>query len=143
MGFETLRIVSEKWEMDDSARKTAYQAHDILQNIQVYQTLEEAITDQDLIIGTTAKPRKNRYLLIPSFKIKSHIDRLNENIDQVAIVFGSESNGLSQQDERLCHFLSTIPMAMPYPSINLSHSVMIYAYELSRALSDETPNSKK
>jgi tRNA/rRNA methyltransferase len=52
-------------------------------------------------------------------------------IHTVAIVFGCEESGLSNQDANLCHMLSSISMATRYPSLNLAQAVMIYAYELS------------
>lgn len=132
MGFNDLRIVGTKPEKTIGAHKTAYQAHDLLENIHFHDTLETAIEGMDLVVGTTAIARKNRDSLIACHLLRPFIDERESYINSVAIVFGSETNGLSHHDERMCHILSTIPMQVKYPSINLSHSVMIFAYELSQ-----------
>lgn len=136
MGFDDLRIVGTKPEEITDAHKTAYQAHDLLKEIRFYDKLEQAIEGIDLVVGTTAIERKNRDALIKSHSLKSFIDERSAYVNTAALVFGSETNGLSHKDERLCHILSTIPMKVKYPSINLSHSVMIFAYEVSQI---ETP----
>ena len=64
--------------------------------------------------------------------MKDWMEKRNDMVSKVGIVFGSETNGLSTEEENLCDVMSTIPMAQDYPSINLSHSVMIYAYELAQ-----------
>jgi tRNA/rRNA methyltransferase len=132
MGFASLRVVGSSYQNNKAAQKTAYEAHDILENIQNFENLDEAIRDLDLVIGTSAKERKNRNEWIPIDQLGNFLSDKTDMVTNIGVVFGSESNGLSQQDERKCHVLSTIPMATHYPSINLSHSVMIYAYELSR-----------
>lgn len=130
MGFNQLRIVGIPPEEKNSAHKTAYQAHDLLDSISYYEDLSLATADMDLIVGTTSKSRKNRTQLLPSRELNRFLSDRKDLINNVAIVFGNETNGLSTEDERQCQILSTILMASDYPSINLSHSVMIYAYEL-------------
>lgn len=130
MGQRHLRIVASDAHTKKGARNTAYEAHDFLQNIETYDSLNEAVSDMDLVIGTTGKPRKLRYEVILSENLPTFISGKAGITSKVALVFGSESNGLSKEEENRCDVLSTIPMQTSYPSINLSHSVMIYAYEL-------------
>jgi tRNA/rRNA methyltransferase len=54
-----------------------------------------------------------------------------QSADTISIVFGREESGLTNDEMKLCDITSTIPMAISYPSLNLSHAVMLYAYELS------------
>lgn len=142
MGFSDLRIVGTSKDQIKDAHVTAYQAHDILSNIKFFDNLAVASADLDLLVGTTAKARKNRDQLINSRALKEYLVDRNQHVGSFGIVFGSESNGLSHKDERLCHVLSTIPMQTSYPSINLSHSLMIYAYELSQNIDSRTTNTK-
>lgn len=142
MGFNDLRIVGKSREELQQAHVTAYQAHDLLENIKFYDRLLDAAKDIDLLIGTTARNRKNRNQLISSQKLNQFIVDRREHVKRYGVVFGNESNGLSNEDERLCHILSTIPMKTSYPSINLSHSVMIYAYELAQFQSSDKNISK-
>ncbi len=138
MGFESLRVVNSDKHTKNGARNTAYQAHDILDNIQSFKSLGDAIHDMDLTIGTTAKDRTQRKeYLLPS-ELPGLLASKNEIVANVAIVFGGEESGLSKEDIGLCDVLSHIPMAISYPSINLSHSVMIYAYELSKSTIPDT-----
>ena len=131
MGFDKLRIVDSDKYLKKGARNTAYESHEVLDNIQHYDNLESAIQDMDIVIGTTAKNRKLRYEYIDSQNISQFLEDRKDSFDNLAIVFGSESDGLNSTEEKCCDILSTIPMAEDYPSVNLSHSVMIYAYELS------------
>ncbi len=131
MGFDKLRIVDSDKYLKKGARNTAYESHEVLENIQYFDDLESAIQDMDMVIGTTAKNRKLRYEYVDSQNIRQFLDDRRDSFDNLAIVFGSESDGLNSTEEKCCDVLSTISMAEDYPSINLSHSVMIYAYELS------------
>ena len=130
MGQSHLRIVGSNAHTQQGARNTAYEAHDLLNNIKTYNSLDAAVMDMDLVIGTTGKPRKLRYEVVLSDQLPNFLKEKSGIVSKVALVFGSESNGLSKEEENRCDVLSTIPMKTTYPSINLSHSVMIYAYEL-------------
>ena len=139
MGQNHLRIVASEANTQQGARNTAYEAHDLLEKIEVFDSLEAAVADMDLVIGTTGKPRKLRYEVLPSDQLPQFIQDRSGIAGKVALVFGSESNGLSKAEENRCDVLSTIPMTTSYPSINLSHSVMIYAYELLKQ--ESTPST--
>lgn len=130
MGQHHLRIVASDAHTQQGARNTAYESHDLLKKIESFDTLETAVADMDLVIGTTGKPRKLRYEVVGSDQLPRFLDEKSPIAAKVALVFGSESNGLSKEEENRCDVLSSIPMHISYPSINLSHSVMIYAYEL-------------
>lgn len=132
MGQSHLRIVGSDAHTQQGARNTAYEAHDLLTTIETFDTLDAAVEDMDLVIGTTGKPRKLRYELVLSDQLPKFLEEKSSIISKVALVFGSESNGLSKEEENRCDVLSSIPMKTTYPSINLSHSVMIYAYELMK-----------
>lgn len=133
MGFTSLRLVNPVENFfEDGAKYTAYQAHDILLEAPIYSSLQEATSDIDMLIATTAQDRVTRHEIIPSSEISSFIEHKSGTVKSIGIVFGSEKSGLSKDDLKCCDVLTTIPMKAKYPSINLSHSVMIYAYELSQ-----------
>jgi len=131
MGFRNLRLVMAEWD-PHPARKTAYGSHDVLYDLEVLGSLEAAVADCDLIIGTSAKERKLRHHPIPAAELFEWIKPKLKSVSRIAIVFGSEENGLSNELLQQCHVLSYIPMSQAYPSLNLAQSVLIYAYELSR-----------
>lgn len=141
MGFTRLRIVAPGVDpQSQPARNTAYQAHDVLLNAPVFSSLSAALADVDLAIGTTAKSRSSRKDTISVENLNQIISQKKGLINHVAIVFGSEENGLSNEELMLCDIVSYIPMHTVYPSLNLSHSVQLYAYELA-SFARETTSS--
>jgi len=131
MGFNNLRIVESTAHQDTGARKTAYGAHDVLEGIQHYDTLAEALSDIDLSIATTARQRIKRYDYYQPPQIVSIVKQKLGALQSVALVFGSEENGLSTLQLDQCDLVSTISLAVDYPSLNLAQSVLVYAYEFS------------
>lgn len=132
-GYESLRVVSEKYDLLDTiARKTGYGSHSLLEKTVFFNSLEEALEDIDLSIGTTSKKRTLRKEVLECRDISGFIKEKSGVIGDVALVFGSEENGLSKSELALCDVVSTIPLTTDYPSLNLSQSVLIYLYELNR-----------
>ena len=131
MGFGKLRIVGPVDLEADGLRKTAYGSHDLLDQIEQFEDLASALQDIDLSVGTTSKQRTIRKDVIEAKDLKGFIESKGDTIGRVAIVFGSEENGLSKEDINKCNAVSTISLATDYPSLNLAQSVLIYAYELS------------
>jgi len=130
LGFSSMRIVGEPLQHSESARKTGYGSHDILDNCQVFSNLEQALSDIDLSIGTTAKERIKRYDNHAPRQVTEILKSKKDHLQQVGIVFGSEENGLSTEELDQCDLISTIPLATQYPSLNLAQSVLIYAWEM-------------
>ncbi|HEY6010577.1 MAG TPA: TrmH family RNA methyltransferase, partial [Nitrospirota bacterium] len=82
-----------------------------------------------LVIGTSRHPGKQRKnVLTPREMAKSAVPLLERN--RVAIVFGNEVNGLEMKDLALCQEIVAIPSSEAFASLNLSHAVMVVAYEL-------------
>lgn len=131
MGFTSLRLIRPADHLEKEAKKFAYGSHDILESAQVFASLEEALADVDLSIGTTAKDRTVWYDYLTPSECIHLVKEKGEALGSVGIVFGSEENGLSKEEMELCDVRSTIPMAKLYPSLNLGQCVMLYAYEFS------------
>ncbi len=134
MGFYELRIVNSCKHQDRRAHYLAHGSEDVLMATQVFKTLDDAISDLDLTIGTTAKSRN-------AYKQPQAIEDLPQLIingesafKKIGVVFGRESTGLSREDISQCDVMSYIPMAQNFPAINLSQAVMLYAYELGKGL---------
>lgn len=129
MGLSRLLLVNPPHDKNDDASRLAAGAYDILKNARVFPSLSEAVADQGLVIGTSRqKSRRRKNTLSPREMAASVIPLLDRN--SAAIVFGNEVNGLEIRDIMLCHELVSIPSADAFPSLNLSHAVMIIAYEL-------------
>ena len=131
MGFGSLRLVNPVDHLCARARQLAFGSEEILENAQVYDSLGDAIKDIDLSISSTAKPRVGRKEVLSSRDIAGLLSAKLSSVRNVAMVFGRENKGLSTKEVHLCDWISTVPLAAPYPSLNLAQSVMLYAYELS------------
>ena len=132
MGFTELRLVNPCEHLNTDARKLAHGSNDILQNARLFDTLDLAIKDCDLIIGTSAKHRRVRNDYYPVTSIQKIISKKGNTIKQTAVVFGREESGLNNNELQLCDIVSYIPMEITYPSLNLAQAVMLFAWELSK-----------
>ncbi len=137
MGFTSLRLVNTKAHLDEKASWLAHASNEILVNAQEFKTLQEAIHDIDWIIGTSAKKRRVNEDYYPSHKINDLIQAKAASIKNLAIVFGREESGLTNDELKLCDIVTSVPMKTTYPSLNLAQSVMVYSYLLSQLDYDE------
>lgn len=133
MGFNDLRFVNPCDYLCEKALMLAHGSHDILYNAKVYDSLSNALADIDFSIATSSKQRWVRKNEISVNRLKSFIEDKGDKVQELAIVFGGEESGLSNEDIALCDVVSSIPLANSYPSLNLAQAVMIYSYSLSRA----------
>jgi tRNA/rRNA methyltransferase len=131
MGFKYLRLVNPSDHLSTEARMMAHASGDILMNSGVFKDLGEALADIDLSIATTAKMRDARVDYHLNTDLPGMIRSKGSSIEKIGIVFGREESGLSNDEIRMCDLASTIPLKQPYPSLNLSQAVMIYAYSLA------------
>ncbi|MEJ5302577.1 MAG: tRNA/rRNA methyltransferase [Bacteroidales bacterium] len=131
MGFDDLRLVNPCDHLSMEARMLAHASNEILENAKIFSTLKEALADIDFSIATSAKKRnvKEDILLCPD--LPAFLSKKSGTIHHLAIVFGREESGLTNEEISLCHRISKVPLQTYYPSLNLAQSVMIYAYELS------------
>ncbi len=131
MGFSSLILIKPCKDPEGRARWLAHGSNEILDNAEIFDSLKDAICNFDLVIATTTRKRKVQSDLVPLTELTGFIANKGNAIKNVAIVFGNEESGLSNSDLSLCHISSTIPLAVEFPSLNLSQSLMLYAYELS------------
>lgn len=131
MGFQHLRLVNPCDYLNIKSRMLAHASTDILEKAQVFSSLSEALYDSELTIGSTAKFRSAQYDYYSCEKIPDLILKKQNSVERVAIVFGREESGLTNEEIRMCDIVTNIPMNTGYPSLNLSQAVMIYAYIMS------------
>lgn len=136
--ISTLRIVGNKSDYDEEqVRILSIHAFNIWKQAHFYTTLQEATSDCIIAAGTTrrrGKKRKEKLLLPEEFA--THTTKIPYGT--IAIVFGNERTGLTDNEMNICTLGVTIPTSQTFPSINLSHAVQIIAYTLFRT---ETPLS--
>lgn len=131
MGFSELHIVaSDAWQ-DPAARRVAHGAGEILDNLRTCATLQEALADIDFSVATTARSRaKFRYYATPQ-QVETQLLEKRQWVNSMALVFGREDSGLTNEELDLVDLLTGIPMAQDYPSLNLGQAVMVYCYQLA------------
>jgi tRNA/rRNA methyltransferase len=132
MGLTDLRLVAPIRFNRRAAATMAVHAGDILENARIYPDLVSALEDCTLTVGTTCRPGPYRSSAKTLPEIAAEIS-LASATNRVAIIFGPEDFGLTNQELKLCHRLLTIPTAPEYPSLNLAQAVMVVAYELMMA----------
>jgi len=132
MGLSRLVLVRPPLDRNNEAMKLAAGAEEIILKAPQFETLKEAVTDHGLVLGTSRHTsRHRRNIHTPRQMAEQALPLLSSN--KVAVVFGREVNGLDNEDIALCHELISIPASDAFPSLNLSHAVMVVAYELFTA----------
>ena len=138
-GFKNLILV-KPCKIGKKAGDMAVHAKGILKSAKKFKDLEAAIKGFDLIVGTTAeKSVSDDHFLRRTINPKELRKKLGGVKGKVAIVFGPEDIGLTNDELERCDIGVTIPTAQNYKSMNLSHAASIILYELSKATSYKLP----
>jgi len=129
MGLTRLCLVLPLSFPDAEASARAAGADDVLDSARVCDTLEQALAGCRLVIGTSAR---SRTITWPSLGPKAASAKVIEEaaLGEVALVFGTERTGLTNEQLDRCHYLVTIPADPGFSSINLACAVQIMAYEI-------------
>jgi TrmH family RNA methyltransferase len=130
MGLRELVIAAPREEFNTfDAVRWSYRAREIWDNRREVATLAEAVADCQCVAGTSGK--EGLYRSVTRTPREWAPDFLQAAANgPVALVMGTEDNGLSNDDVALCTQLIRIPSSEDYPSLNLSHALMVCAYEL-------------
>lgn len=132
MGLHNLRLVAPKQPIDEQAIALSAGAKDVLENVQVFSSFEQAIADCQLVIGTSARLRHLQNSLIePKTCGELVIQRAKQG--KVAIVFGRERVGLTNEELLKCHYHLNFPTNPDYGSLNLAMAVQLASYEIRMA----------
>lgn len=130
-GVSDLRLVSP-YEKAFREAVSAVGAESLLADAKEFDSLEEAVGDCSLVVGTTAIG--NRELQHPLHSLPDAAKRISGKLfrSRVAILFGSEKTGLTNSELSHCHWLLRIPTREEHRSMNLAQAVSVVVYELSR-----------
>jgi TrmH family RNA methyltransferase len=146
-GFSDLRLVNDYTVALEKA-KSAVDASAILAAAREFPTVAEAIADCSLVVGTTAVGERKQEHLLYTLAQADTLLRSAATTARVALLFGSEKTGLSNDAMSHCHWLMTIPMhptpGLRHASMNLGQAAAVCLYELVRevdppALSESQP----
>lgn len=133
MGLSKLTLVDPEDFPSPVASGRAVSAVNILEAATVTKTLEEAVAGCGLVIGTSARIRSIPWPLISPQQCAQHVaDDSRQN--EVALVFGREDSGLTNEELQLCHFHVNIPADEKLSSLNLAAAVMVLSYEVRMEL---------
>jgi TrmH family RNA methyltransferase len=132
MGLERLVLVNPRQFPDSEAIARASGADDVLANARVVTTLEEAVAGCGLILATTSRTR-DQYFRVADVRDAAERVLREARRGPVAVLFGSERAGLTNEQLEAAHLLIRIPASESYPSLNLAMAVQIVTYELFRA----------
>ena len=137
MGITRLRLVNpdefDGWRIGG----IAHRSQDVVENAQLFDSLQESLADITYVVGTTARARTaHRNYGRPRKMASSIVEKARGGT--VAILFGREDRGLENEALDLCHAVTIIPTAPDYSSLNLAQAVLILAYEIFLAAGEGT-----
>lgn len=133
MGLHELVLVQPAPFRNDEAHARAAGADDVLANARVYATLDEALADCQLVIGTSARNRRIEWPALSPRDAAARLVAEAAPTRPVALVFGRERTGLTNDELDRCQAYVTIPTDPNFSSLNLAAAVQIMAYELALA----------
>lgn len=134
MGLSRLSLVHPRCKIDQQSYFMATHGDDILRSARTCASLREALADAVYVFGTTARDRRWRDALEPRELGGRAVERARRG--RVALVFGPEDMGLSNDELELCNEVISIPTADGASSLNLSHAVLVVCNEIFLACRD-------
>ena len=153
MGLQRLTLVNPKKFPHSEATKRAAGAESVLLSAQVAAGVKEAIADCNMVLGTSVRDREVSWPThdprVAASMVEKHFRRSHNGeagcceLQQVAILFGRESSGLTNEELDLCESQIRIPANIEYSSLNLASAVQIIAYELRMAVIKQNPLSEQ
>lgn len=129
MGLRELYLVSPKQFPHPKAMEMASNAGDVVEQATVVNDLNDAIRDCVLVVGTSARAREIPWPILTPRQLAAKIKQ-ESLAGKVAILFGCEQSGLSNEELQRCHYHIQIPANPDYSSLNIASAVQIIAYEL-------------
>jgi len=131
-GFFHLRVVNP-YELAYREARSAVGAAPLLARAEEFKTVAEAVADCTLVVGTTAVGQRQLQHPVQGLEQAASVIRKRLAASPVALLFGSEKRGLSNEDLSHCHWLLRIHTREEHRSMNLGQAVAVCLYELARA----------
>lgn len=140
MGLNKLTIVNPKnCDLSRILKTATGPSIDLIEQMVVFDNLLDAIGSCNYIVGTTARTGTHRPAITNPRRLAHDLTKITQN-NQVAVLFGPEDKGLSNEHLRYCDTIVTIPTAS-FSSLNLAQAVMLICYEIFLANRDDAPKS--
>ncbi|MDC0609114.1 tRNA (cytosine(32)/uridine(32)-2'-O)-methyltransferase TrmJ [Vibrio sp.] len=132
MGLKNMVLVDPQCEVDGQAVALSAGASEIALNAPIVATLEDAVKECSLVVGTSARSRSLEWPMLDSRECGEKIaDECRTS--QIAMVFGRERTGLTNEELQLCHYHVSIPANPEYSSLNLAMAVQTLSYDVRLA----------
>ena len=129
MGLSQLTLIAPERFPDEEATWRAVWAADVLENARIVGSLDEALADAQLVVGATARDQRIPWPVLDARAAAADIAH-HSLAGRVAVVFGREDNGLSNEELMRCNLHLAIPTSDEYSSLNLAMAVQVVCYEL-------------
>ena len=138
MGLSKLRLVSPDDFDTYRIGGIAHRSKELTESAEKFETLQDALADVVLSIGTSARPRTDQRNYVRPREVAPKIVA-GTGSGLVALVFGREDRGLTNEGLDLCQSVAVVPTAAEYPSLNLAQACLVLCYEIYLAGSQDTP----
>lgn len=142
MGLSSLVLVRPQSHPDPEALARASAAADVLAHARVEATIDAAVADCGLVLGTSARGRSARHRVLDARQAAVELVGA-ATARPAAVLFGGERNGLANEELAQCHALIRIPAAADYESLNLAQAVQIVCYEILMATLAATSSPRR
>ncbi len=130
MTMENLCLVSPKTFPSADATSRASGADNILSSAIIYDSLQDAVADCQVVLGASARDRTISWPVLTARECAEKFVTEITSTAKIAVVFGRENSGLKNHELDLCHYLLRIPCNSEYSSLNLAAAVQVVCYEL-------------
>ncbi len=132
--IKKLRIINPRCQWPSQrAIATSVGAQDVLKSAKIYKSIEKSISDLDIVFASTSRIRKVNKKVISITDLKKKLNKKNK----IGILFGPEASGLSNNEINFADYLVKIPTNSKFSSLNLSHSAIIFCFELFKYFTKE------
>jgi len=133
MGIERLIVVgNQEYRQEEIRQMSTHLAADVVDQIVYCEELGEALSGFSYVVGTTARLGLARGPMVSPREMAEQVAEISRE-NEVALLFGPEDTGLTNEDLRYCQTVVSIPTSERFRSLNLSHAVMILCYEIAIA----------
>ena len=138
MGLSKLVLVSPKTYPHPDINALAAGATDLIDQIEIVETLEDAIKDCHIVFGTSARSRTIPWPLLDARPAaEKSLKAVINDKQEVAVIFGREDRGLTNEELALANFHVTIPVNTDYGVLNVAQAIQVICYEMRMAAMDK------
>jgi TrmH family RNA methyltransferase len=141
-GFMKMRVVNP-YQVAFREAKSAVGASELLAKAEEFKSVAEAVADCTLVVGTTAVGKRELQHPLKALEDGVKVMRKRMASSKVALLFGSEKIGLTNEELSHCHWLMRIPTRVEHRSMNLGQAVAICLYEIARGTGSGRVGKKK